>query len=86
MRKKNRRRGKNLLSYMSCNYDQTKLEAPLLTYRYAEYSLGPRHYEALLTAAGHLDVVVAGFKSRRRAHRLAVQLNKYLYAHQLICP
>lgn len=86
MRKKNRRRDKNLLSYMSCNYDQTKLEAPLLTYRYAEYSLGPRRYKVLLIAIGYLDIVVAGFKSRRRAHRLAVQLNKHLHAHQLICP
>lgn len=84
MRKKNRRRGKNLLSYMSCNYDQTKLEAPLLTYRFAALNLGRRHYEVVLSAPTYLDVFVAGFKSQRRAVRLVNQLNKYFDAHRLV--
>lgn len=84
MRKKNRRRGKNLLSYMSCNYDQTKLEAPLLTYHHAEYSLSSRRHKVMVWTDYFEGVDVAGFKSRRRAVRLVNQLNKYFDAHRFV--
>lgn len=84
MRKKKSKRGKNLLSYMSCNYDQTKLEAPLLTYHHAEYSRSPRRHKAMVWTDYLEGVDVAGFKSQRRAVRLVNQLNKYFDAHRLV--
>lgn len=87
MRKKKAKRNKNLLSYMSCNYDQTKLRRPLLEHYHASarYLTAGRWVVWMFsTCRGVPYTPVAGFRSMRRARRLVEALNAYLAAHSLI--
>jgi len=84
MRKKKRKRNKNLLSHMSCNYDQTKLTRPLPEYSRAVVFIGGRGWCVAMRAPDNTFDFITSFRKRRRARRLSMQLASCLYAHRLV--